>query len=67
MEERKLNFDIFWHSFGETRNPLCPINDGMEDMEHLLQSAIPFKSIGAKFVATVLGLHKIDSLFVCFV
>ena len=33
---RKLNFRQFKHDFKDTLNPLCLINDGIEDMEHLL-------------------------------
>ena len=30
----KLNFHKFKHNFRKTLNPLCAINDGVEDMEH---------------------------------
>ena len=30
----KLNFHKFKHNFNDTLNPLCPINDGVEDTEH---------------------------------
>ena len=33
---RKLNFHKFKHNFSDTLNPLCPINDGIEDNEHFL-------------------------------
>ena len=32
----KLNFHKFKHNFSDTLNPLCPINDGVEDTEHFL-------------------------------
>ena len=32
----KLNFHKFKHNFNDTLNPLCPINDGIEDTEHFL-------------------------------
>ena len=32
----KLNFHKFKHNFSDTLNPLCPINDGIEDTEHFL-------------------------------
>ena len=32
----KLNFHKFKHNFSNTLNPLCPINDGIEDTEHFL-------------------------------
>ena len=32
----KLNFRKFKHNFSDTLNPLCPINDGIEDTEHFL-------------------------------
>ena len=31
-----LNFDKFRHNFNYTSNPISPINDGVEDMEHVL-------------------------------
>ena len=30
----RLNFHKFKHNFNDTTNPLCPINDGVEDREH---------------------------------
>ena len=32
----KLNFHKFKHNFSDTLNPLCPIDDGVEDTEHFL-------------------------------
>ena len=32
----KLNFHKFKHNFSDTLNPLCVINDGIEDTEHFL-------------------------------
>ena len=32
----KLNFHKFKHNFKDTINPLCPVNDGVEDTEHFL-------------------------------
>ena len=32
----KLNFHKFKHNFSDTLNPLCPVKDGIEDMEHFL-------------------------------
>ena len=31
-----LNFHKFRHNFHDTLNPMCPINDGVEDTEHFL-------------------------------
>ena len=31
-----LNFHKFRHNFNDTLNPMCPINDGVEDTEHFL-------------------------------
>ncbi len=31
-----LNFHKFRHNFSDTLNPMCPINDGVEDTEHFL-------------------------------
>ena len=33
---RKLNFHKFKHTFGDTVNPMCPSNDGIEDAQHFL-------------------------------
>ena len=33
----KLNFHKFKHNFQDTVNPMCSINDGIEDTEHFLQ------------------------------
>ena len=32
----KLNFHKFKHNFKDTVNPMCSINDGIEDTEHFL-------------------------------
>ena len=32
----KLNCQKFKHNFKDTINPMCPVNDGREDTEHLL-------------------------------
>ena len=32
----ELNYHRFRHNFNTTINPLCPINDGVEDTEHFL-------------------------------
>ena len=32
----KLNLLKFRHNFKDTINPMCPINDGVEDTEHFL-------------------------------
>ena len=32
----ELNYHKFRHNFNTTINPLCPISDGVEDMEHFL-------------------------------
>ena len=32
----KLNFHKFKHNFKDTINPMCSINDGIEDTEHFL-------------------------------
>ena len=32
----KLNYHKFMHNFRKSINPMCPINDGMEDAEHFL-------------------------------
>ena len=36
MELSKLNFHKFKHNFKDTINPMCPVNDGIEDTEHFL-------------------------------
>ena len=32
----KLNVHKFKHNFKDTINPMCPVNDGIEDTEHFL-------------------------------
>ena len=39
----KLNFHKFRHNFRDTMNPMCPINDGIEDTEHFLLLCDSFK------------------------
>ena len=36
MRLSKLNFHKFKHNFKDTINPMCPVNDGIEDTEHYL-------------------------------
>ena len=36
MELSKLIFHKFKHSLIDTVNPMCPVSDGVEDMEHFL-------------------------------
>ena len=38
----KLNFHKFKHNFGDTVNPICPLNDGIEDAEHFLLLCLSF-------------------------
>ena len=38
-----LNFHKFRHNFRDTMNPMCPINDGIEDTEHFLLLCDSFK------------------------
>ena len=35
-ELSKLNFHKFNHNFKDSSNPMCPVNDGIEDTEHFL-------------------------------
>ena len=39
----KLNCHKFRHNFRDTMNPMCPINDGIEDTEHFLLLCNSFK------------------------
>ena len=39
----KINVHKFRHSFRDTINPMCPVNDGIEDTEHFLLLCDSFK------------------------
>ena len=39
----KLNLHKFLHNFKDTVNPMCPTNDGIEDVEHLLLLCLSFE------------------------
>ena len=43
---RKLNFHKFEHNFKDTINPLCPVNDGIEDTENFLLLCHAFREQG---------------------
>ena len=45
----KLNFHKFKHNFRDALNPLCLINDCIEDTEHFCCSAVPIIYTGATF------------------
>ena len=36
LELSKLNFHSFTHDFSDALDPLCPLNDGIEDTKHFL-------------------------------
>ena len=41
----KLNFHKFKHNFQETVDPMCPINDGIEDTEHFLLHCYAYEDL----------------------
>ena len=45
----KHNFHKFRHNFKDTINPMCPINDDIEDTEHFLLLCSSSQSIDAVF------------------
>ena len=50
----KLNYHKFMHNFHESINPMCPINDGMEDAEHFLLLCHSFRVQRYDLLASVL-------------
>ena len=49
----KLNFHKFKHNFKDTINPMCPINDGIEDTEHFLLLCNSFREHRRSLLADV--------------
>ena len=49
----KLHFHKFRHNFRDTINPMCPINDGVEDTEHFLLLCDSFKEHRCNLLADV--------------
>ena len=61
----KLNFHKFEHNFRDTLNPLCPINDGIEDTGHFLLLCHKYDHIRCDLlgsVDTVLRHHGLTNL-----
>ena len=57
----KLNFHKFKHNFKDTINPMCPVNDGIEDMENYLLLCNCFKAQRQNLLAgvnSVLAAYK---------
>ena len=48
-----VNFNKFNHNFCDTSNPLCPINDSIEDMEHFLPLCHQYDDIRHDLLGTV--------------
>ena len=54
----KLNDHKFRHNFSESINPMCPINDGTEDMEHYLLLCHAFRVPRCDLLASVLPVLR---------
>ena len=57
----KLNFHKFKHNFKDTINPMCQVNDGIEDTEHFLLLCNSFHEQRHTLLAgvnNVLAAHK---------
>ena len=54
----KLNYHKFMHNFCESINPMCPINDGMEDAEHFLLLCHSFRVQRYDLLASVLPVLR---------
>ena len=55
----KLNFHKFRHNFRDTINPMCPINDGVEDTEHSCCFATLIKNTDVIFSLMLMLYYKI--------
>ena len=53
-----LNFHKFKHSFKDTINPMCPVNDGIEDTEHYLLLCNSFREQRCSLLAGVNDVLK---------
>ena len=49
----KLNFHKFKHNFKDKINPMCPVNDGIEDTEHFLLLCNSFRQQRCSLLAGV--------------
>ena len=49
----KLNFHKFKHNFKDTINPMCPVNDGIDDTEHYLLLCNSFREQRCSLLAGV--------------
>ena len=54
----KLNFHKFRHNFKDTVNPMCPMNDGLEDTEHFLLLCPSFVVQRQNLLAEILPLLR---------
>ena len=50
----RLNSHKFSHNFSDTINPMCPINDGLQDTEHFILSCHSFEEQGRDLLACVI-------------
>ena len=58
----KLNFHKFKHNFRDTVNPMCPINDGIENTEHFLLLCPAFEIQRRNLLAGIRPFVQIDGL-----
>ena len=57
----KLNFHKCSHNFSDTINPMCPINEGLEDTEHFILSCHSFEEQRRDLLACVIPvLHSFE-------
>ena len=58
----KLNFHKFKHNFRDTVNPMCPMNDGIENTEHFLLLCPAFEIQRRNLLAGIRPFVQINSL-----
>ena len=54
----KLNYHKFKHNFVDTVSPMCPANDGIEDIEHFLLLCHSFNNNRRSLLASVNEVFK---------
>ena len=54
----KLNYHKFKYNFKETVNPMCPSNDGIDDVEYLLLHCSSFLSLHRNLLARSFALIR---------
>ena len=58
----KLSSHKFIHNFKETINPMCPLNDGIEDTEHYLLLYRSYVGLRCDLLASVAAILQLYSL-----